>query len=74
MTNTQLDITVEPMRVWRARRSFSRAELARRAGVARQTVENVEAGRHRPTRAVRRVLAETLGVEPEQVLELAPKT
>ncbi len=60
------------LRAWREYRAVTQAELADRAGVARRTIVGIEAGAHRPRPATVRVLAEALGVRPEQLRTTPP--
>jgi len=61
----------ERLRAAREREGLSLAELARRAGLARRTVTEIEAGRANPT-ATRLVdLARALDREPAELLDLA---
>jgi putative transcriptional regulator len=58
------------LRVARARADLSKAELADKAGVRRETVSRIERGLHQPQAATREKLARALGVSVE---ELMPK-
>ena len=57
------------LREVRLRRLWSQRELARRAGVAEQTVVSAETGRRRPRLVSMRKIAEALGVEWDEVDE-----
>lgn len=48
------------LRVARAERQLSQAELARRAGVTRQTISSIETGQYVPSALLAFVLARTL--------------
>lgn len=61
---------VEPLRVWRVRRRLTQQQLARDAGVSRQTVSNIERGFVRPMPLVREAIADALEVPAEYVTEL----
>ncbi len=49
------------IRVARAEHGWSQDELARRAGVTRQTISSIETGQHVPSAQLAFVLAEQLG-------------
>lgn len=55
------------VRYYRACAGWTQDELAERAQVARHTVQNAEVGRHYPTKAVIRLLADALGVSVVQL-------
>lgn len=57
----------------RLRAGLSRAELAQKAGVARDTVRLLEEGRCKPRVATARRLAPALGIEVTAVLEAAQR-
>lgn len=70
LTEAPIRPDVEPLRVWRARRGLSQTDLARLAGVSRQTVSNLERGETRPMPLVREALADALDIPSEYVMEL----
>lgn len=49
----------------RRSRGLTQADLARRAGLSRETVANSEARRHVPAARTRRALAAALDVDPD---------
>jgi DNA-binding XRE family transcriptional regulator len=51
----------------RSERGWSLEELAARAGVSPRTIYNAEVGDRRPQRATRRVLADALGCQPDDI-------
>lgn len=57
------------LRDFRDRASLSQEELAKRAGVSRATIADLELGKRKPQPKTRRKLAEALGVEPHQLSE-----
>jgi transcriptional regulator with XRE-family HTH domain len=63
-----LDAVAANLRRLRAARSLSTVELARRAGVARATLAQLEAGRGNPTLETLYALANTLGVGLGEVI------
>ncbi len=63
---------MKSLREWRNMRVLGTAELAKRAGVSKVTVINIEHGRSRAIkRRTMRRLAEALGVEAREVTEFA---
>lgn len=56
-----------PIRLAREAASLSREGLADRAGVSLRTLERIEAGESTPRRATVAVIAQALGVEPEEL-------
>jgi putative transcriptional regulator len=59
------------LRVLRAERGWSQAELAARLGVSRQTVNAIEAGRYDPSLPLAFRIAATFGTTIEAVFEPA---
>lgn len=59
------------MRVARAERGWSQDDLARRAGVTRQTVSSIETGQYGPSALLAFVLAEELGKRVDELFFLA---
>lgn len=57
------------LRVLRAERSWSQAELAERLGVSRQTVNAIETRRYDPSLPLAFSLARVFGVAIEQIFE-----
>lgn len=53
---------VVPLRVWREHRALTQAELARRAGVSRVQIVDIEAGRKAGSVFTLRKLADALGI------------
>ncbi len=60
------------LRVARAEHGWSQDELARRAGVTRQTVSSIETGQYVPSALLAFVLAEQLGVPVDALFRLEP--
>jgi putative transcriptional regulator len=61
------------LRVLRAERRWSQAELAERLGVSRQTVNAIETGRYDPSLPLAFALARLFGLAIEQIFELEPR-
>ncbi|MBK6769653.1 MAG: helix-turn-helix transcriptional regulator [Ardenticatenales bacterium] len=59
------------IRVARAERGWSQDDLARRAGVTRQTVSSIETGQYGPSALLAFVLAEELGKRVDELFFLA---
>lgn len=59
------------IRVARAERGWSQDDLARRAGVTRQTVSSIETGHYGPSALLAFVLAEELGKRVDELFFLA---
>ncbi len=57
-----------PVRVWRAHRCLTVAELAVRAGVSRSYLSKIETGRREPTLSTVKALAAALGVDPADLI------
>ena len=57
------------LRILRAERSWSQAELAERLGVSRQTVNAIETSRYDPSLPLAFRLAHLFGVAIEQIFE-----
>lgn len=55
------------LRVLRAERDWTQAELAERAGVSRQTINVIEAGKYDPSLPLAFKLAEIFGARIEEV-------
>jgi putative transcriptional regulator len=55
------------LRVLRAEREWSQAEVAERLGVSRQTVNAIETGRYDPSLPLAFALARLFGVAIEQI-------
>jgi putative transcriptional regulator len=55
------------MKVLRAERNLSQAELADRLGVARQTINAMEAGKHDPSLRLAYAVAKALGATVQEV-------
>ena len=58
------------MRVARAERGISQEELARLAGVTRQTISSIETGQYVPSALLAFVLAERLGKRVDELFTL----
>lgn len=58
------------LRVLRAERGWSQAELAERVGVSRQTVNALETGRYEPSLTLALKLARLFGLPVESVFSL----
>ncbi len=59
------------LRVLRAEREWSQAELAVRLGVSRQTVNAIETGRYDPSLPLAFALARVFGLAIEQIFDPA---
>jgi DNA-binding XRE family transcriptional regulator len=57
------------LRYWRERAALTQEELAREAGLRRQTVVAIERGHSQPHLSTVRRLAKALGVKPAQLME-----
>ena len=57
------------LRVLRAERSWSQADLAQRLGVSRQTVNAIETGRYDPSLPLAFAIAALLGLAIERIFE-----
>jgi putative transcriptional regulator len=60
------------LRVLRAERSWSQAELADRLGVSRQSVNAIETGRYDPSLPLAFTIARVFGLKIEEIFEDAP--
>lgn len=60
------------LRVLRAERNWSQADLAARLGVSRQTVNAIETGRYDPSLPLAFGLARVFGQTIEQIFEPGP--
>lgn len=60
------------LRVLRAEREWSQAELAERLSVSRQTVNAVETGRYEPSLSLAMRIARLFGMTVEEIFELEP--
>jgi len=60
------------LRILRAERNWSQAELAQRLGVSRQTVNAIETRRYDPSLPLAFSLARLFGVAIEQIFEPEP--
>lgn len=61
------------LKVLRAERNLSQAELAERLGVARQTIVAMEADKHDPSLRLAYAVARTLGVKVEEAFPDEPE-
>ncbi|MDP9366492.1 MAG: helix-turn-helix domain-containing protein [Chloroflexota bacterium] len=66
-----METTVKSLRLLRRERLYTTQGLARRAGVARDTITQCEAGRRTPELSTISKLSRALGVEPAEVREFA---
>lgn len=57
------------LRVLRAERAWSQAEVAERLGVSRQTVNAIETGRYDPSLPLAFSLSRLFGIAIEQIFE-----
>jgi putative transcriptional regulator len=57
------------LRVLRAERDWSQAEVASKLGVSRQTVNAIETGKYDPSLALAFKIARLFGMEIEQIFE-----
>jgi transcriptional regulator with XRE-family HTH domain len=60
---------METIRLWRRRKGWTQADLAREAGVHLETISGIEAGRHEPRPSTLQKLAGALGVEVEKLFD-----
>ena len=60
------------LRILRAEREWSQAELAERLSVSRQTVNAVETGRYEPSLSLALRIARLFGMTVEEIFELEP--
>jgi putative transcriptional regulator len=60
------------LRVLRAEREWSQADLADRLGVSRQTVNSIETGRYDPSLPLAFTIARTFGLRIEDVFQENP--
>jgi len=61
----------DTLRTLRKRYGLSQYEVARRSGLSRSFISDMEAGRRQPRLLAARALAETLGVEIEDLCDQA---
>ena len=57
------------LRVLRAEKGWSQANLAEKLGVSRQAVNAVETGKHDPSLTLAFALAETFGLRIEEIFD-----
>jgi transcriptional regulator with XRE-family HTH domain len=70
MDDPSVEVDGQELRRWRQMRVYGQSELAKLAGVSRETVAKIESGeRKRCYPATVRKLAEVLGVEPIELLK-----
>lgn len=62
------------IRVLRAERSWSQAELAQRVGVSRNSINSVENGRYDPSLPLAFDIADAFGLSIEEIFERDKKT
>ena len=58
------------MKVMRAERDFTQADLAERVGVARQTINSIELGKYEPSLGLGMRIARELGAKVEELFFL----
>lgn len=59
------------IRVYRAERRWSQAELARRIGVSRKTISTIEVGRFVPSTIIALLIAREFETSVEQIFSIA---
>lgn len=59
------------IRVYRAERRWSQAELARRIGVSRKTISTIEVGRFVPSTIIALLIAHEFETSVEQIFSIA---
>ena len=69
MDSATLLVMRNRLRVLRAERKWSQADLAERLGVSRQTVNAIETDRYDPSLPLAFGFAETLGLAIEEIFE-----
>lgn len=57
----------EILRLWREHKGVSQEELGRRAGMSANSISFLERGERKPRNSTRRVLADALGIKPEEL-------
>lgn len=57
------------LRVLRAERAWSQADLAERLGVSRQTINSIETGKYDPSLPLAFKIAQVFGLAIEQIFE-----
>jgi len=70
MSRETADRLLNRLRVARAERDLSQSELARSAGVSRQTISSVETGQYCPSTLLAFRLARVLGVRVDELFWL----
>ena len=70
MSRETADRLLNRLRVARAERDLSQGELARSAGVSRQTISSVETGQYCPSTLLAFRLARVLGVRVDELFWL----
>ena len=74
MSRETADRLLNRLRVARAERDLSQSELARSAGVSRQTISSVETGQYCPSTLLAFRLARVLGVRVDELFWLEGET
>ena len=70
MSRETADRLLNRLRVARAERDLSQSELARSAGVSRQTISSIETGQYCPSTLLAFRLARVLGVRVDELFSL----
>ena len=70
MSRETADRLLNRLRVARAERDLSQSELARSAGVSRQTISSIETGQYCPSTLLAFRLARVLGVRVDELFWL----
>ena len=63
------EVIGEKLKRLRLEEGMTKAQLARRTGLTRQTLSHIERNVTEPHRSTRRMLSEALGVPPEELAE-----
>ena len=61
---------VNKVKQYRKAARMTQSQLAERAGVSRQTISDIETGKHDPTISVALLLARALGVKVDNLFKL----
>ena len=61
---------VNKVKQYRKSARMTQSQLAERAGVSRQTISDIETGKHDPTISVALLLARALGVKVDNLFKL----
>jgi len=74
MSRETADRLLNRLRVARAERDLSQSELARSAGVSRQTISSIETGQYCPSTLLAFRIARVLGVRVDELFWLEGET